>query len=112
MFWDFLNVNKKIWSMKKNKKQKGYDHHSVDPPPHPVWQRSKIQCLFRGEEGDGGEVGPGAASGWGERRRKRETQKKKKIKFKKATQPLHKKNNLATSPKLYRSYCVCSVCRI
>ena len=52
---------------------------------------SKIQCLFKGEEGEGGEVGAGANSGRGERRRKREPEEKKKKKTRKVTQPLHKK---------------------
>ena len=66
-------------------------------PPHPVWPRSKIQCLLGGEEGEGGEVGAGAASSWGERRRKRKTKKEEKIK--KSKTQLLQKNNLATSPK-------------
>ena len=64
---------------------------------------SKIQCLFKGEEGEGGEVGAGANSGRGERRRKREPEKKKKKKQEKS-HSLSTKNNIATSPKLYWSY--------
>ena len=32
ILWDFLNVHNKIWSMNKNKRPTGYDHHPVDPP--------------------------------------------------------------------------------
>ena len=62
--------------MKKKKKPKGYDHKPADPaPPHPVWPRSKIQCLLGGQGGEGKEVGAGAASRWEKRRRKKNIEK-------------------------------------
>ena len=64
----------------------------------------KIQCLFRGEEGEGGEVGAGAASDWGERKRKREPGKKYEDKNQEKSHILSKKNNVATSQKFYRSF--------
>ena len=87
--------------------------------PHPVWPRSKI----RGEEGEGGEVGAGVASGWGERRRKREPEKKKKKKIKKSLRASPQKtiwqlllncvgptsNILSAS---VERFSVCSVCSI
>ena len=53
MFGDFFNVHKYIWSMKKKKKPRGYDHQPADPPPHLVELRSKIQCFLGGEEEEG-----------------------------------------------------------
>ena len=45
MFWDFLNVHKYIWSMKKKKKPRGYDHQPADPPP-PGWAAVKDSMFF------------------------------------------------------------------
>ena len=58
--------------MKKNNKNLKTMTTILLTLPHTVWPQSKIQFLFRVEEGDGEEVGAGAASGWGESRRKGE----------------------------------------
>ena len=62
--------------------------------PHPVWLRSKIQCLLVGEEGEGGKAGARHASSWEKRRKKRELKKARRKKTRKVTQPLHIKTIL------------------
>ena len=66
--------------MEQDKKQKptGFDHQLADPPPHPVWPRSKIQCLLGGEKGEVGELGAGAASSWGGEEKEEGAKKEKK----------------------------------
>ena len=51
MFWDFLNGHKLIWSMKKNKKPKGYDQHAVDPPPTRFGSSQRFIIYLEGRKG-------------------------------------------------------------
>ena len=62
--------------MNKKKILRAMTTNLLTPLPHTVWPHSKIQCLLGEEEGEGGEVGAGAAPSWGKRRRKREPEKK------------------------------------